>query len=183
MVGRRRGPLIVANPDSDTDSLSSNGDGHHHPSSPLPPGLSSIEPPAPIFGSASYSIPSDNVSGSSRSSPAPDTTPPPTPSQLQPPVDLNPGILGKFSQKDRPHVQQFEREGDAHGIARVPHHIRKPSSDALQNIVRPSILLTPSHIFAKKNKPCVSLVPLIVTDPDPNAIFICGHVPYKYGSC
>lgn len=137
MVGRRRGPLIVANPDSDSDSLSSNGDVHHHLSSPPPSVLSSIEPPAPIFGSVSHSIPSDNVSGSSRSSPAPDTTPPPTPGQLQPPVDLNSGILGKMPQKDRHHVQQFEREADAHGIARVPHHIRKPSSDALQNIVCP----------------------------------------------
>lgn len=106
---------------------------HNPPSSP--PVLSSIEPPAPIFGPASHSIPSDNVSGSSRSSPAPDTTPPPTPGQLQPPVNLNSDILGKIPQKDRSHVQHFEREADAYGIARVPHHIRKPSSDALQNLV------------------------------------------------
>ena len=128
MAGRRKmqGHLIITNPnDSDSDS----GSDIPHPHSISPRGaLDSIEPPAPIF-SQSYPT-TDNLSGSSRSSPAPDTTPPPTPSQTNPPTLLE-NIVPKG-----PQFFAQSRDIDSHGIGRAPHHIRRPSNDPAIDPVR-----------------------------------------------
>lgn len=127
------GPLIVANPDSDSDSISDNDDHHQIPPySPPPATLSNIEPPAPLFAaetSRSFN-PSDDVSRSSRSSPAPSSTPPRTPGHMQPPVSLTRDPLDK---------------------GHLDHHVRRPSNEPLSNKLvclsppSPSPPLTPSQ--------------------------------------
>ena len=130
MAGKRRlGPLIITNPtESDSDSGS---DVVPRTRQVSPRGaLDSIEPPAPIFSylARSQSVPGDDLSGSSRSSPAPDTTPPPTPGLAHPPTGLLLEHKGAQYHSQGAGVLA-ERESDSHGIGRAPHHHRRPSND------------------------------------------------------
>lgn len=142
MTGKRRlGPLIITNPnDSDSDS---SDDVPPHPVVSPRGALDSIEPPAPLFGHPSRTqyVPADDFSGSSRSSPAPDTTPPPTPNQTNHPASL--ALLDDKGTHFHPQTSHLapDRDTDSHGIGRAPHHIRRPSNDPSTDPVRVSAIL------------------------------------------
>ena len=172
MASRRRplGPLIVANPnpDSDSDSVSASDE---HPNMPFsPPGaLSNIEPPAPInFGSSNLTQspnPPDDVSGSSRSSPAPSSTPPRTPGHMQPPPNLikEPQVVAPA---ERPYASARghhlgEHNAAIYGIAHGSMHSHRPSNEHVR-LVRHFIHLRCLALNASHSPPPISSPPCLL---------------------